>query len=52
MDEAGLVNTNGIIVCEHSFEVDLPQSVGRFKQVRHEKYGIIAITIFSRLSEE
>jgi 16S rRNA (guanine966-N2)-methyltransferase len=52
MDEKQLLNNNGVIVCEHGHEVELPQAVGEFKQIKHEKYGIIAITIYSRVGEE
>jgi 16S rRNA (guanine(966)-N(2))-methyltransferase RsmD len=52
MEEKQLVNTSGIIVCEHSFDVELPQTIGVFSQLKHETYGIIAITIYSRVSEE
>ena len=51
MDQQDLVKTDGMIVCEHSFDVDLPETVGRFKQIKHEKYGIIAVTIYSGSSE-
>jgi len=52
MDQQNVVKTNGIIVCEHSFDVELPQSVGQLTQIKHEKYGMIAVTIYSRTSEE
>jgi 16S rRNA (guanine(966)-N(2))-methyltransferase RsmD len=52
MDQQDLVKTEGIVVCEHSFDVELPQSVGRFSQIKHEKYGIIAVTIYSKFSNE
>ncbi|WP_160720857.1 16S rRNA (guanine(966)-N(2))-methyltransferase RsmD [Bacillus sp. USDA818B3_A] len=51
MVQQDLVKTDGMIVCEHSFDVDLPETVGRFKQIKHEKYGIIAVTIYSSSSE-
>nr|WP_263328128.1 16S rRNA (guanine(966)-N(2))-methyltransferase RsmD [Neobacillus sp. Marseille-Q6967] len=47
MEEHSLLNTNGIIVCEHSHDVELPETIGAFSQMKHEKYGIIAITIYS-----
>ncbi|MEH7414221.1 16S rRNA (guanine(966)-N(2))-methyltransferase RsmD [Neobacillus drentensis] len=47
MDQQDLVKKDGIIVCEHSFDVELPQTVGRFNQIKHEKYGIIAVSIFT-----
>ncbi|PLS06586.1 16S rRNA (guanine(966)-N(2))-methyltransferase RsmD [Neobacillus cucumis] len=52
MDQQELVKENGIIVCEHSFDVELPQTVGRFNQIKHEKYGIIAVTIYSNSSNK
>jgi 16S rRNA (guanine966-N2)-methyltransferase len=52
MDKQDLVKANGIVVCEHSFDVELPQVVGRFTQIKHEKYGIIAVTIYSKCSNE
>lgn len=52
MDSAELLNTQGIVVCEHSFDIELPQAVGQFQQMKHEKYGIIAVTIYSRVIGE
>ncbi|WP_040204794.1 16S rRNA (guanine(966)-N(2))-methyltransferase RsmD [Neobacillus jeddahensis] len=52
MDQQDLVNADGIVVCEHSFDVELPHSIGRFNRIKHEKYGIIAVTIFSKISNE
>lgn len=52
MDQQDLIKKNGIIVCEHSFDVELPHSIGRLTQMKHEKYGMIAVTIYSRNSEE
>ncbi|WML38979.1 16S rRNA (guanine(966)-N(2))-methyltransferase RsmD [Neobacillus sp. OS1-2] len=51
MDQQDLVQTGGIIVCEHSFDVELPQTVGRFTEIKHEVYGMIAVTIYSRNAE-
>ncbi|MFJ5713428.1 16S rRNA (guanine(966)-N(2))-methyltransferase RsmD [Neobacillus sp. NPDC093127] len=48
IDNHDLVKPNGIIVCEHSFDVGLPQMAGRFKQMKHERYGVIAVTIYMR----
>lgn len=47
IDEHKLLNSGGVIVCEHSHDVILPEEVGRFSQFKQEKYGIIAITIYS-----
>lgn len=48
MDHQDVVNDNGIVVCEHSFDVKLPHTIGRLAQIKHEQYGIIAVTIYSR----
>lgn len=50
MDQQEVVQPDGIVVCEHSFDVELPQTVGKFTQIKHEKYGIIAVTIYSNNS--
>jgi 16S rRNA (guanine966-N2)-methyltransferase len=52
MDNQDVVKKNGIVVCEHSFDVELPSSVGQFTQIKHEKYGMIAITIYLRTAIE
>ncbi|MEK4228625.1 16S rRNA (guanine(966)-N(2))-methyltransferase RsmD [Solibacillus sp. FSL H8-0538] len=43
---------NAIIMCEHSTEVDLPESYGSFKLTRKETYGGTIISIYSGLGEE
>lgn len=48
IDEHLLLHSNGLIVCEHSHEIELPYKVGDLTQWKHEKYGIIAVTIFSK----
>jgi len=50
INEQQLLNSGGTIVCEHSFDVELPPVVGGFTQVKHELYGIIAITIYHESS--
>ncbi|HEY2420012.1 MAG TPA: 16S rRNA (guanine(966)-N(2))-methyltransferase RsmD [Neobacillus sp.] len=52
MNEKQLLNLNGVIVCEHDRALELPEAVGDYKQIKHEKYGIIAVTIYLRGSEE
>lgn len=42
----GLLNSEGVIVCEHASDVSLPDTVGHLKQIKHEKYGIIGISIY------
>ncbi|WHY02270.1 16S rRNA (guanine(966)-N(2))-methyltransferase RsmD [Neobacillus sp. DY30] len=52
ISENGLLTDGGYIICEHSHDVELPARAGKFSQYKHEKYGIIAITIYSQFSEE
>lgn len=52
MDNQNVVNKDGIVVCEHGFDVELPKAVGRFSQIKHEKYGMIAVTIYIRTDIE
>lgn len=52
IDEQHLLKSGGLIVCEHSHEVELPRTVGEFTQVKNERYGIIAVTIYSESSVE
>ncbi|MEH7011900.1 16S rRNA (guanine(966)-N(2))-methyltransferase RsmD [Neobacillus niacini] len=52
ISERTLLTNGGYIICEHSHDVELPESVGEFTQYKYEKYGIIAITIYSRFREE
>ena len=52
MDKQDIVSSDGIVVCEHSFDVELPEKVGRFTEIKHEQYGMIAVTIYSRNSGE
>jgi 16S rRNA (guanine966-N2)-methyltransferase len=51
MDEQKLVHNGTKIVCEHSHEVKLPASFGGLTRVKHEEYGIIAITIYLKVTE-
>ncbi len=47
IDEEGLLSEDGVIVCEHGSDVSLPEEIGRFRQKKYEKYGIIAVSIYS-----
>ncbi len=44
--EYSLLNNGGMIICEHSRDVELPESVGPFLKIKDETYGIIAVSIF------
>lgn len=46
--DGGLINENGLIVCEHDPAVELPDAYGAFSRSRHEVYGSTAISIYSR----
>lgn len=41
-----LILADGLIVCEHASDIQLPDRIGRLQQVRNEKYGIIGITLY------
>ncbi|KAB7669284.1 16S rRNA (guanine(966)-N(2))-methyltransferase RsmD [Bacillus sp. B1-b2] len=47
ISEEGLLKEDGIIVCEHGSEISLPETISGFLQVKHEKYGIIGVSIYS-----
>ncbi|WP_026581527.1 16S rRNA (guanine(966)-N(2))-methyltransferase RsmD [Bacillus sp. J33] len=46
IDDKDLLTAGGTILCEHSSDVTLPESVGRLIQRKHENYGIISISIY------
>jgi 16S rRNA (guanine966-N2)-methyltransferase len=46
IDAEQLLVPDGTIICEHSSDIQLPENVGRLGVRKHEKYGIIAITIY------
>lgn len=46
-----LIHNESMIVCEHSHEVVLPSYLGDLKLIKHENYGIISISIFSKGTE-
>lgn len=46
MDQHHFVVNQGIIVCEHGHDVELPEQVGNLKRIKREQYGIIHITIY------
>jgi 16S rRNA (guanine966-N2)-methyltransferase len=41
-----LIHEDGLVVCEHASDIQLPESIGGLKQARNEKYGIIGITLY------
>jgi 16S rRNA (guanine966-N2)-methyltransferase len=52
IDEHHLLKNGGIVVCEHSHDVELPKTIGELTEIKHEKYGIISVTIYSRFVEQ
>lgn len=44
----GLLDNDGLIVCEHGSETTLPDRIGSFFKWKQETYGIIAVTIFQK----
>ncbi len=52
ISENKLLNMDGYIICEHGHDVRITRKSWRILQTKHEKYGIIAITIYSYFSEE
>jgi 16S rRNA G966 N2-methylase RsmD len=52
IDEHHLLKNGGIVVCEHSHDVELPETIGELTEIKHEKYGIISVTIYSRFVEQ
>lgn len=47
IDEHQLLDRNGRIVVEHTFQLELQSTYGKLSKVREEKYGDTTITIFS-----
>ncbi|MBB2480377.1 16S rRNA (guanine(966)-N(2))-methyltransferase RsmD [Bacillus sp. APMAM] len=46
ISDAKMLSENGSIVCEHSSDLELPNSIGDFISVKTAKYGIIGLSIF------
>lgn len=41
-----LLSSNGVIICEHSIDVNLPNEIGNLKQGKQGDYGSIGLTIY------
>jgi len=46
IEENKLLAEDGLIICEHGKELELPEQIGPFVKYRYEKYGITAISFF------
>lgn len=42
-----LLKEEGVIVCEHASDIELPGETGNFVKTKSETYGIIAVSIFT-----
>jgi 16S rRNA (guanine966-N2)-methyltransferase len=42
-----LLKEEGVIVCEHASDIELPDAAGNFVKTKSETYGIIAVSIFT-----
>lgn len=45
-----VVNDGGVIICEHPYGEEMPETAGRFSLYRSYKYGKLALSVY-RLSE-
>ncbi len=48
---AEVMSNNGIIICEHPFDVELPKNVGCFTLKKQHRYGKILISIYKKGSD-
>lgn len=48
IQDAELLEENGLIICEHGEELTLPEQIGGFSRFRTEKYGITVVSFFER----
>lgn len=46
------VNNGGVIICEHPYGEEMPQTVGNFSVYRDYKYGKIGITVYRNGEED
>ena len=46
------VNDGGVIICEHPYGEEMPQTVGNFSVYRDYKYGKIGITVYRNGEED
>ncbi|WP_243290249.1 16S rRNA (guanine(966)-N(2))-methyltransferase RsmD [Bacillus sp. FJAT-47783] len=51
IDENKLLNEHGVIICEHSDDVELPEEIGSCEVVKKETYGHTVITIYKLMKD-
>lgn len=52
VSEENLLAKTGIIVAEHSHDVQLDNEIGLFEKIKSETYGIIGVSIYTYKKEE
>ncbi|MBA2878808.1 16S rRNA (guanine(966)-N(2))-methyltransferase RsmD [Anoxybacillus kamchatkensis] len=52
IDSHQLLQKDGFVVAEHGAEEQLAKQIGRLTQVKHETYGITAVSIYAYVDEE
>jgi len=52
IESKNLIAPSGIIICEHSTDVELPHKIGHLEQAKKGDYGSIGLTFFHRIEDE
>ncbi len=47
--EQSLLSTDGVVVCEHSYEVTLPDQVLSLAKTKSERYGITSVSLYQNV---
>lgn len=47
--EQSLLSTDGVVVCEHSYEVTLPDQVLSLAKTKSEQYGITSVSLYQNV---
>jgi 16S rRNA (guanine966-N2)-methyltransferase len=47
IDEHSLLETDGFVIAEHAHDIELPNQIGKLMRVKHEIYGITAVSIYA-----
>lgn len=42
------MNPNGVIICEHPYGEEMPESAGEFEKFREYKYGKLGLTVYRK----
>jgi 16S rRNA (guanine966-N2)-methyltransferase len=51
ISESNLLSENGVIVCEHGTDIEMPKQVNHLVRKKHEQYGIISVSIYTNNTE-